>query len=298
MNKNELRDYVKNSPLVIMKESHQYPGLYVLKYKNKVFYNSLWDEFLEECRGMVVDKDFNIISLPFTKIYNYGIESRAPSFDNTEVVDAWRKINGFMAAITWYNNELVISTTGSLDSEFCTMVRKMINVEQYKKVCSQFPDLTFLFECVHINDPHIINEVLGVYLIGYRQKDLALPVKLNNTMMSIFANEFGCKKPEYYQMPFGVLLEYVEKDTHEGYVIYSNSGAVTKIKTPFYLINKFFARKSKIKLEQVLSKNNYKQVVDEEFYPLCEFLIEHLQEFSVLNEQEKLYFIKGYFKNK
>ena len=47
-------------------------GLYVLKYKNSVFFNNLWgvDDRLLECRGTVVDEDYNVISRPFTKVFN------------------------------------------------------------------------------------------------------------------------------------------------------------------------------------------------------------------------------------
>jgi hypothetical protein len=72
MFKEELKAYVESSKLVNMKEAGE--GIYVLKYKKRVFYDNLWNEFIAECRGSIVDKDFNLVTYPFTKIYNYGIE--------------------------------------------------------------------------------------------------------------------------------------------------------------------------------------------------------------------------------
>jgi hypothetical protein len=43
-----------------------------------VFYDNLWNDYLEECRGTIVDENFNVVSRPFTKIYNYGVEDRSP----------------------------------------------------------------------------------------------------------------------------------------------------------------------------------------------------------------------------
>ena len=68
MDKVTIRSFVENNPnLVTMKQ--QSNGYYVLKYKNRVFYKNLWTPELLECRGTVVDENFNIIQRPFTKIY-------------------------------------------------------------------------------------------------------------------------------------------------------------------------------------------------------------------------------------
>jgi len=68
MFKDELKEYVETSGLVNMKEAGE--GIYVLKYKKKVFYDGLWNPFIAECRGSIVDADFNLVTYPFTKIYN------------------------------------------------------------------------------------------------------------------------------------------------------------------------------------------------------------------------------------
>jgi len=75
MFKDELKQYVETGNLVNMKSAGE--GIYVLKYKKKVFYDNLWNDYIAECRGSIVDADFNLVSYPFTKIYNYGIEKEA-----------------------------------------------------------------------------------------------------------------------------------------------------------------------------------------------------------------------------
>jgi hypothetical protein len=42
----ELKKYVETSGLVNMKEAGS--GIYVLKYKKKVFYDNLWNEYIAE----------------------------------------------------------------------------------------------------------------------------------------------------------------------------------------------------------------------------------------------------------
>jgi hypothetical protein len=127
MFKNQIRDYVLANPrLVSMRGSDQYPGLSVLKYKKTVFFNNSWDEYLEHCRGAVVDAEFNLVSYPFQKIYNFGIETRAPVFDKNTPVTAFRKVNGFMVALSWFQGDILVSTTGSLDSDYVNMAREMM----------------------------------------------------------------------------------------------------------------------------------------------------------------------------
>jgi hypothetical protein len=140
MLKNELKEYVESSNLVNMRECGD--GIYVLKYKKKVFYDNLWNEYIAECRGSIVDKDFNLVAYPFTKIYNYGIEKEAPKVADNTRVTAYRKVNGFMVACTWYKDDVLISTTGSTDSPYVAMAREMIgdNMDRYRKVCKEYSE--------------------------------------------------------------------------------------------------------------------------------------------------------------
>ena len=165
MNKNDLKKFVEENPkLVSMRPAGD--GIYVLKYKKTVFYDNLWNDFLEECRGTIVDKDFNVISRPFTKIYNYGIEAKAPVLADDVLVTAYRKVNGFMVAMTWYNGDVLVSTTGSTDSDYVNMAKEMMLKHMpwtdWQMALRGAEGTTLMFECVHPNDPHIIPEQAGM----------------------------------------------------------------------------------------------------------------------------------------
>jgi len=292
MNKLELKNWVEKNPkLVSMKESESHSDLYVLKYKKRVFYDNLWNRFLEECRGTVIDRDFNVISRPFTKIYNYGIETKAPKLDNDTPVLAYRKVNGFMAAITWYNNDILISTTGSLDSDFVKMVRETINIDHYRSVCQRHSDLTFMFECVHKNDPHIIPEREGMYLIGYRKKDWESGVKITPVDLNTYTYEFGSIPVEEYHTNIGDLLEMVKTVKHEGFVFYTDDGVSAKIKSPHYLVNKFVARNPRT---DKLMRKDIKNSMDEEYYPLIDAIQENIESYTALDEQSRLTWVRNF----
>ncbi len=92
-------EYNRNTKSVLLKETSN-PDLFVLKYKREVFHKNRWNDFLEECRGTIIDRDFNVVALPFRKIYNFGVEERAPKISDNETIHWFRKVNGFMVAMT------------------------------------------------------------------------------------------------------------------------------------------------------------------------------------------------------
>ena len=290
----DMKHFVENNPTLVSKKETSYPGVYVLKYKRKVFYDNLWNEYLEECRGTLVDDEYNIISRPFSKIYNYGIEKRAPDLIPSSTVTAFRKINGFMVAITWYNDEILVSTTGSTDSDYVKMALELIDRERYRNVCKVWKGYTFMFECVHPNDPHIIPEETGMYLIGFRQNYWNSNLIYSFDELKLLSEQFGCFEVEHYQVKLFTLTNIVKNVKHEGFVFYTGNGLSAKIKSPYYLIKKFVARNPKT--DKLMDKN-VKQKVDEEYYPLINHIQYNIEEFTNLNEQDRLECVRNFLDN-
>ena len=70
--KQQLKQYVAESGLVNMKPAGD--GIFVLKYKKKVFYDNLWNDYIAECRGTIVDADFNLVSYPLVDAIRANID--------------------------------------------------------------------------------------------------------------------------------------------------------------------------------------------------------------------------------
>jgi ATP-dependent RNA circularization protein (DNA/RNA ligase family) len=287
MNQSELQDFVLTNPkLVTMRESIRYPGLFVLKYAKRVFYDALWNDFLELCRGTIVDSNFNVISLPFTKIYNFRVEEKSPVIADDIMVSAHKKVNGFMVAATWHNGEMVVSTTGSLDSPFVDMARSLMT-ERYAQICESYSQYTFLFECVHSEDPHIVPETAGMYLLGYREKtwESSVQTELNDWFTGLFKSH----PVESFQVTVGELMDMAKTAKHEGFVFYASDGRAAKIKTKYYLTQKLLARK-----RDITSLNM--ELVDEEYYPLITAARAEGERFTNLDEQARLVWCRNYLK--
>jgi hypothetical protein len=267
-------------------------GLFVLKYTRKVFYDNLWNDFIAECRGTIVDKDFNIVQRPFTKIYNYGIEKEAPVLNDDDSITAYRKINGFMVAVTWHDGKLLISTTGSTENDYVNMARELIDVERYSEMCHGYNDITFMFECVHRNDPHIIPEKEGMYLLGYRVKEWESTVEIDPWILKALAVDFGTIPVEHYETTVGELKKLVKEVKHEGFVFYTDDGVSAKIKSPYYLTSKWVARNPNTD-KLVDLKKDIKHNLDEEYYPLVDMIRANIVEYTAMDEQGRLAWVRG-----
>jgi hypothetical protein len=299
MNKELLRQFVTDNPrLVSQKPAGN--GLSILKYKRTVFYDDLWNEYLEYCRGTIVDENFDVVTMPFTKIYNYGIEDKAPRLPGFTPVIAYRKVNGFMVAITWHNGDLLVSTTGTTDSEFVGYAKEMMTKHmpwadwQMAFANADMRGLTVMFECVHPSDPHIIPEEPGMYALGYRENKWDSKVGHLPGVINLISSALNCYKPEHWKVTLDELQVMAKECKHEGFVFYTESGNVSaKIKSPYYLTSKWVARNPRTD-KLVDLKRDIKQNLDEEYYPLVDAIRANIVEYTAMDEQARLAWVRNF----
>jgi hypothetical protein len=296
----DLKDFVENNPkLVKRRESKRWPGLYVLKYAANVFYDALWDghEFIKYARGLVVDANYNTIVKPFTKVFNYG--ENGTTIDRDEECVVVRKVNGFMGVATYrplVSNQIIYSTTGSLDSDYVDLIEK--HVSQYEDYIKNNPNCSFIFEICDETDPHIIKEQLGAWLIGacvYSGSDNGVTETLESVLDHV-ATVMGCMRPEsFYGIRFSDVVQMSKECNHEGYMVYGNNGTALKIKSPHYLTTKFLARCNSDKLLDRIAENKQsRKNIDEEYYPLLDAIIADINNFKALDEQGRISYVENF----
>lgn len=302
MFQHDLAEFVRANPrLVSMKSAGA--GIFVLKYSRRVFYDGLWNEFLENCRGTIVDAEFNVVSRPFTKIYNYGIESQAPQISADQEVVAYRKVNGFMVAMTWYNNDILVSTTGSTDSEFVQLAKEIMLTEntwsQWQQFVQSQHGYTLLFECVHPSNRHVVVELPGMYLLAKRQNSWNSVFDGFNSQLELceLAKQINCSVPYSYKTTMSVIQKMCETAKHEGYVVYLKDGTATKIKTPYYLTLKWLARNPRTD-KIVNTQHDIKLQIDEEYHPLVDAIRQNIAAYTALDEQQRLQWVRDFLIHK
>ena len=294
----------------VTKISKRYPELSVLKYKRSVFYENRFDEALREMRGLIIDKHNRIIVRPFKKQFNYSEriakDSKYPlHISDEQRVDAAVKINGFLGCCTYvelppqhpshaaaFNHQVIYSTTGSIDSDFAKMVER--HCRQYEAIFKQYPNHTFLFEITDAKDVHIIQERLGETLIGVI--DVVSGRQFDEDEVDAIAAAHGLQRPQVLKnISFGELKTLLKEVKHEGFMVFDAETKETlfKMKSPYYLISKFLGRSNESNLERKLDKHH----VDEEYYPLIDYIRAERDTFKTLSELEKIAFIQRYLEN-
>lgn len=281
----------------LVKQKRYENGLSVFKYAKKVFYDRLWetDELLLEARGMVLDDEGNKVIWPFTKVFNYlEYNAGADLWKDTQII-APRKINGFMAAARMYKGELIVSTTGSLDSDFAVLARQHIEKLDTQRMLSRF---TYLFEICDESDPHIVEEDEGAWLIGARS--MTSGGMVGEEFLDDIAYKIGALRPEVFYGTFGELWEMVRECKHEGWmVILASTGeTVCKIKSPHYLSKKFLMRMGDKKVDNMFDcKEEFMKTLDEEFYAIVNYITRwwDKDKWKATTETERRSVIEKYF---
>ena len=274
----------------IKKKEEGYLTLY--SYSAKVFYHNLWDTnpYLLMARGLVLGLGAEIVQRPFDKIFNYGENNTYPPLH--QVVTASEKMNGFLIAITKhpYQEGLLYSTTGSLDSLYVTW-GKHTSRDHYGAIIRYLLDKnqTLLFEVIHPDDPHPIPaETYGLYLIGCREKDSGYC--LTEEELDELGNKLEIPRPHHFQDTLAEILKLSNDRQIEGYVIRDRDRYLCKVKTPYYLTIKFLSRLSEKRVKHLFDHpESFKKECDEELYEIADLITRKfsLEEYLQLSEIEK-----------
>jgi hypothetical protein len=130
-----------------------------------------------------------------------------------------------------------------------------------------------------------------MYLLGFRENVWGSRVQYDSFTLRDLAKELGCYTPECTVTNMGRIQELTKECRHEGYVVYTDDGRSTKIKSPYYLVNKWVARNPRT---DKLMNPDFKKQIDEEYYPLLLAIQQNIVEYTAMNEQERLAWVRNY----
>jgi hypothetical protein len=265
-------------------------NLTLFKYAKNVMYGYKWNEHPEllECRGHVYDNQTGqIVQAAPRKSFNYlenGTWANMPM--NTEV-SLYKKLNGFMAVATIHNGELLVTTTGSFDSEYVQWAKGEILKTEDVNFCHS--NSSFLFEIVVPQDPHIVAEPVGAHFLGWRAKGTGRFVAAYTDVVT-----------SYFNITLAEALKIAEQDRGEGFMMYNESdwSQVCKLKTPYYVGKKKLMRMSPKNVELLYTNDQWVRdnlpsywldaglVIPDHFY---------MQEWIDLPEQDRRKFLEEHY---
>lgn len=288
--------YVRHSPC----------GKYrLLKYTRKVFYDNLWhlDSRLLQCRGIVVDKDDNVIMYPFKKVFNLGENNTGTNVPDNQQVIAVRKVNGYLAQAAVVDGELIVTSSGSFDSKHAHIAKKMIKeclASSQARSSRLHKDYTYMFEICHKEDPHIVEENEGVYLIGVREMDDHEMINQNTLKMIAWLHGFECS--EFTVLSFSDAVTIAKSSFYEGYMLldyYDENNVIAKVKSHHYLCKKALMRIGSAQLDIMFDNPKVfkEHRLEEEFYGIHQYILDNYtkDEYRMMTEQHRRKLIEDYF---
>ena len=163
--------------------SEDFPELVCLKYSQ--IDSSLGDPIVQQCRGIIlnVQKDWEVVSRPYDKFFNYG-EGHAADIDwNTARV--YEKLDGSLMTLYFYKGKWRVQTSGTpsantpvgaYDFTFKELFWKVFTELNYLIPAHEHSDLCFMFELMtkynrvvvrHTENKLVLHGVRNVKTGGY-----------------------------------------------------------------------------------------------------------------------------------
>lgn len=131
--------------------------LYILNYTKECAYKKNWNKYTEECRGLIVDGDWNIVSRPFKKFYNdFELEATGTEIPWDMKFKAYEKLDGSLG-ISYRDDsgEARIATRGSFGSDQALHATRILH-SKYGNV-EMNPDYTYMFEIIYPDNHIVVN---------------------------------------------------------------------------------------------------------------------------------------------
>lgn len=225
--------------LAVMKNDGKFT---TFKYHRRAMYAYLWHSVpqLMECRGVVFCSNTKeLVQAAPRKSFNY-LENDYWWKDVPlhEPVYIHKKLNGYMACATAYKGELVVSTTGSTTSEYAKWAKELLLKQTLTLDFVICEEASALFEVIVPQDPHIVKEKMGMYLLGSRYKSDGRYSPL-------------CDEDDVITLAEAIAK--AEIDRGEGFMVYrvsdKNCLSPCKLKTPYYVGKKKLMRMSAKNIE-------------------------------------------------
>lgn len=232
-------------------------GYKIYNYSKLCTIDHVWNDVTETCRGIITDKDDNIIARPFRKFYNYE-EIEQKNIIPDLPFKIYDKRDGSLGILYWTEEGIpMIATRGSFTSDqasFATnLLRKILSTKKdgFENPLNNLMEFvtmnrldngfelkniryTLLFEIIYPNDRHVVN---------YGAEE-------SITLLAIIDNETGGELPPEILSPiFDVVKEYDVKDWKKIRDMYDGDNAegfVVKFENNFRM---------KLKYEQWFRKN-------------------------------------------
>ena len=120
---NILNEYLEKG--LVVKNDHSTLPLSIWNYSRTCQYENKWDDITKMCRGLILDKEGNVIAKAFNKFFNY--EELTLNDIPEESFEVFEKLDGSLGILFWYQGKWILASKGSFTSDQSIKGRDILN---------------------------------------------------------------------------------------------------------------------------------------------------------------------------
>jgi RNA ligase len=216
----------------VVKNDHPTLPISIYNYSRATQYEGKWDEITKKCRGLILDREGNVVAKSFDKFFNY--EELTFKDIPEETFEVFEKLDGSLGILFWYQGKWILASKGSFVSDQSIkgsqILKEKYNVEVLPKGYTTVVEIIYpqnRIVCDYGNDEVLV--VLSM-ISNVSGKELDY-----DSMMS-FNDVSGMPVIKKYDgiQNYDTLKTLIGKD-REGYVIRFKNGFRMKIKGEEYV---------------------------------------------------------------
>jgi RNA ligase len=120
---NILNDYLEKG--LVVKNDHPILPLSIYNYSRTCQYEGKWDDITKMCRGLILDKEGNVVAKAFDKFFNY--EELTLNDIPEGSFEVFEKLDGSLGILFWYQGKWILASKGSFISDQSIKGREILN---------------------------------------------------------------------------------------------------------------------------------------------------------------------------
>ena len=228
----------------------EYPeeGLYVLNYSQ--IDSPKTDPIVMECRGLILDDEFNVVSRSFSRFFNLGEAPETQKGLDWNKASIFSKVDGSLIKLYNWKNKWYFSTRGTAFAEsdcmgfgvtfkdLCLKATEVDTDEEFQSLCNEVdldPSITYLLELTS-RENRVVTQYEGtsLHFLSARNnitgKYVSIPSKIKEGMNWKTVKSFSFSSSEE-----AVKAAEELPNLQEGYVVYQDGKPICKVKSPAYV---------------------------------------------------------------
>jgi len=138
----------------IVKRPHPSGELFIYNYTAKAQYDRRWTPETMMCRGLILDKDNQIVARPLSKFFNLQESEEALP---TGSFDVYEKFDGSLGISYWFEGKLFIASRGSFSSDQAVKANELIHSLYPCSAPLMDRNSTYCFEIIYPSNRIVVN---------------------------------------------------------------------------------------------------------------------------------------------